>query len=543
MSNSHPSATRRRFGGFALLLVCVGALRVATLTGAQTHVNADEAIIGLMAKHIAEGRLLPVYFYGQAYNGGAALEAYLAAPGFALFGSSVIALKGVIVALSLAAIAMMYAFVRRFWNARTALWAAALFACSPTLTMWHYTVRGGYGEYLLFLIAMLYCAFTIAERVRARALHYAALGGIGGLGLWCFEITLTTFAPLLVWLAWRKPSPLRDRRSALLLAGFVTGYAPSLLYNLRNAGANWRTLGEGKLSGGANAGALLDPETLWQVLSWELPRFFGPDTVVWYLEDWHVSGALFYAAALVTVALVLRTVWRNRRQLGGLGRTADFGAAREPVLLGLAVCCAVPYAIVINRLSPYLLGVIPLLSVLGASHLTPAVTSRGVARRTVAGIAALGLCGAGVYEGIQFARQDRVELLRIGPVGRLEHTLYDGEDTTAVIEYLRKRNIEYVWATASLAYPIAFESAESVIASSKIFPWSYAVVPGYDRWVQRSARSHPVFVLPSDSAYLRSMDETFTRSMRGPYTRTPVRGLVVLEPAGVGRRPDRRAAD
>jgi hypothetical protein len=44
------------------------------LLASQTHVHSDEAIIGLMGKHILEGRYFPFYMYGQPYNAGAALH-------------------------------------------------------------------------------------------------------------------------------------------------------------------------------------------------------------------------------------------------------------------------------------------------------------------------------------------------------------------------------------------------------------------------------------------------------------------------------------
>ena len=89
----------RRHALFVGLLVLIAAARFAILLMSQTHVHSDEAIIGLMGKHILEGRYFPFYMYGQAYNAGAAWEAYLAAIAFALFGVSVISLKSCIVAV------------------------------------------------------------------------------------------------------------------------------------------------------------------------------------------------------------------------------------------------------------------------------------------------------------------------------------------------------------------------------------------------------------------------------------------------------------
>ena len=91
----------RRHALFIGLLIIVAAVRFAILLTSQTHVHSDEAIIGLMGKHILEGRYFPFYMYGQPYNAGAAWEAYVAAIAFRLFGVGVIPLKGCIVALSL----------------------------------------------------------------------------------------------------------------------------------------------------------------------------------------------------------------------------------------------------------------------------------------------------------------------------------------------------------------------------------------------------------------------------------------------------------
>src|SRR6058998_3942543 len=90
----------------------IAAARFAILLTSQTHVHSDEAIIGLMGKHILEGRYFPFYMYGQPYNAGAAWEAYLAAIAFALFGVGVISLKGCIVVLSLLCLFLFYRMCR-----------------------------------------------------------------------------------------------------------------------------------------------------------------------------------------------------------------------------------------------------------------------------------------------------------------------------------------------------------------------------------------------------------------------------------------------
>ena len=66
----------------------------------RSHFDSDQAITGLMAKHLAEGRAFPVFWYGQSYM--LAVESWLAAPLFLLFGTSVTALKLPILVMNLA---------------------------------------------------------------------------------------------------------------------------------------------------------------------------------------------------------------------------------------------------------------------------------------------------------------------------------------------------------------------------------------------------------------------------------------------------------
>jgi hypothetical protein len=62
--------------------------------------DSDQAVIGLMAKHLSEGRAFPLFFYGQNYM--LAVEAWLAAPVFLLGGVSVATLKLPLLAINIA---------------------------------------------------------------------------------------------------------------------------------------------------------------------------------------------------------------------------------------------------------------------------------------------------------------------------------------------------------------------------------------------------------------------------------------------------------
>jgi len=69
------------------------------------HFDSDQAIVGLMAKHISEGRAFPLYFYGQNYM--LAVEAWLAAPVMLATSPSVTALKLPLVGINAATVILL----------------------------------------------------------------------------------------------------------------------------------------------------------------------------------------------------------------------------------------------------------------------------------------------------------------------------------------------------------------------------------------------------------------------------------------------------
>src|SRR5438132_10672393 len=140
-------------GLFLGLLIVFAVVRFAVLLTSQTHVHSDEAIIGLMGKHIMEGRYFPFHMYGQPYNAGAAWEAYLAAIAFALFGVSVIALKGCIVVLSLLCVFLFYLMCLALYDQRAAVLATVVFALTPSLLKWFFQVRC-YSSYFLSILVL-----------------------------------------------------------------------------------------------------------------------------------------------------------------------------------------------------------------------------------------------------------------------------------------------------------------------------------------------------------------------------------------------------
>src|SRR4029077_11727314 len=179
----------RRHLPFILILSGTALVRFAILFLSQTHATSDEAIIGLMAKHISEGRYYPFYFYGIAYNASCAWEAYLAVVPFWLVGVGVVALKIPTVILSLVCLALFYVMATRLYSVRVATLASLVFALWPGLLKWHFQPRG-YAFYFL-LIPVLVILFLAVEKQRIpRTGHVFLFGLICGISFWGMELLL-----------------------------------------------------------------------------------------------------------------------------------------------------------------------------------------------------------------------------------------------------------------------------------------------------------------------------------------------------------------
>ena len=120
----------------ALLVVAVltVAARLPFLVRGDQFFDSDEAVEGLMARHVPGGEF-PVFMWGQNYKG--VPEVYVAAAFFTLAGSSsVAALKGATLAFFVAFIVCQFVLVERLFSRRVA-WTSALFRlparrCSST---------------------------------------------------------------------------------------------------------------------------------------------------------------------------------------------------------------------------------------------------------------------------------------------------------------------------------------------------------------------------------------------------------------------------
>jgi uncharacterized membrane protein len=140
-------------GGVVVLLVLLRS--VVFVFWEQAHFDSDQAITGLMAKHLSQLRAFPVFYYGQNYM--LAVEAWLAAPVFVLAGASVAALKLPLLAINIAIALLLLRTIGRETGLRPflALLPALFFALPPPGTAARLVeANGGNVEPMLYIILL-----------------------------------------------------------------------------------------------------------------------------------------------------------------------------------------------------------------------------------------------------------------------------------------------------------------------------------------------------------------------------------------------------
>jgi hypothetical protein len=129
--------------------------RLPQLFSPNLLLDGDECILGLMAKHITEGKPVTVYFYGQKY-GFAYFEALAGAISFKLFGYGAFQLKAAMLVLWLGSLAFFYLAAVRFLGLWQGFLLALVFSVFPAWAVWSLKARGGYLTSFLFASILLY---------------------------------------------------------------------------------------------------------------------------------------------------------------------------------------------------------------------------------------------------------------------------------------------------------------------------------------------------------------------------------------------------
>ena len=211
--------------------------------------DSDMAVTGLMARHILRGEF-PVFFWGQNYCG--AIEAYLAAPVFAVFGVSRYTLNIVPVCESIVFMLLMYILARRIFGEKVGI-LTLLFTAIPARYLVVNTVlpRANYVENLIFGAIVFYLTYRIVyeEKGINSGKLFFLLGLTCGLAWWTNFQSIYFILTSFIFIFLRKKLIFFTRRFLNLVLGIVIGGSPFWYYCFTHNFSPFKTLGENKLTG------------------------------------------------------------------------------------------------------------------------------------------------------------------------------------------------------------------------------------------------------------------------------------------------------
>jgi len=263
---------------------------------ANTPLNSDEAVVGLMAKQAVHGHFT-TFYWGQSYGG---VEPYVVAALFAPFGAHVWVVKVVPAIFTAIGLVVLWRVGRRIFGPSTAVVAALLVAW-----IWpESNIRNSVQEYGFRGVVWLCGVLVLLTVIRItgggyRRSDWAVLGASAGIGWWAGPEILYFLAPaglaVGAWFVGRPPV----RRLTLvpgLLVALGTGVVGALPWFYTNVTSHWPSLDLGSHFNGGSYGGRLHI-----FFAKTLPMVLG--TRVLPTGAWlgGRAGTAVYAVALVVV--------------------------------------------------------------------------------------------------------------------------------------------------------------------------------------------------------------------------------------------------
>jgi 4-amino-4-deoxy-L-arabinose transferase-like glycosyltransferase len=231
---------------FAALAI---AARLPFLLTGKIPFDSDEAVEGLMARHVLEGEL-PAFFWGQAFKG--VPEVYVSAAAFALFGSNVTVLKSVTLGLFALYVALNFVLLDRLTNRWVATCASLLLIFAPpALVFWSLDASAEYIVIMLLGTMLLLLCLRLAapdraegREQRAEKRRLLAIGLVVGLALWVHQLFVVYLIPLVLIRGmqsdrWKRRDIGRLNRIALALGAIAVVYFLLGIIAFVSGGFSW----------------------------------------------------------------------------------------------------------------------------------------------------------------------------------------------------------------------------------------------------------------------------------------------------------------
>lgn len=240
------SDKRYQFPILVILLHTAGLiLRWFWIIKGRFPFNSDEAIVGLMGRHILTGEI-PTFFYGQSYMG--SLDAIWSAVFFHLFGSTIISLRISQTILWIGLVISVFSLSREIFRSSRAAWISTFLLAIPPVNLLLYSTvsLGGYLEALIIGVWTIIFAHQIHRMQGTQYIRIFADGLLSGFGVWVFGFSLIFTIPACILTLWVIVKRFQKTKHlwigiALLIVGISVGALPWWIYAIKNGFVNLLT--------------------------------------------------------------------------------------------------------------------------------------------------------------------------------------------------------------------------------------------------------------------------------------------------------------
>lgn len=203
------------------------SIQLSLIYSSPYGIDSDQAITGLMAKHILEGKF-PVFFYGHSFD--ASIEALLASFYFLLFGISCHSLKLAPMTFGIIFCISMYYLVKELGDKELGLWALIFSLISPIYLFGHFiSPRTCYIETLVF--GNLVFIFLLKAMRQPRFKNIFFLGIFAGISFWNSPLCIYYLIPSAIFIIIRGWKIINFKNISFGILAFVIGSLPLWIYN------------------------------------------------------------------------------------------------------------------------------------------------------------------------------------------------------------------------------------------------------------------------------------------------------------------------
>ncbi len=471
-----------------ILLLSFG-IRLAYLVHLSGVCRADEAVFGLMTKHLIEGKGFPIYLYGAHYAG--ALLCYLAAPLFFLFGVSMPVLKLTTYLFMIPTVILIYLLARALSDRKVAFLSALFMAVPPFLINWTgQYAGGGYPETLFFgalslLLThrLIFTKTTPTQEIRSLAL----LGFVNGIGTWILFSMIPYTVTAWTFIVSKKMKNSLKKLLTFFWVFYAVGISPLVIYNVRYPFATFTRLGS-RVTGiekgdvaGRGIGDLMH---------------LGLSTAVWMALE--LPKAIFQ---------IVQNVWDMMRIVPSLG-----GMSAVWNILLVFVLASLFLTVVFSQRKNFLKSPLSLLSVLVVWMVFfLAITGLTKTRYVSFMYPALAILLAWSILQATLRRRSWFPLATLFLSANLLNHLVvlktpEFEDRFGeLVAFLEAKGLRYGYTDYVTAYPVVFLTREKILCSPTAGPLNVERVPAYTEKVNQA--KEVFFIFEKDSEASRQFEE------------------------------------